>query len=372
MSQPVADPAPATAPAPASDPATASDPALAWPVILNRLVARGDLTAAQTAWAMDEVMSGAVSPARLAGFLMGLRAKGETVEELTGLTTAMLGHATRIEVPGPCVDLVGTGGDRHHSVNISTMAAIVVAGTGLRVVKHGNRAATSASGSADVLEALGIRLDHEPARVARIAVDAGITFCFATVFHPAMRHAGVARKDLAVPTAFNFLGPLTNPAQPHATAVGCADARMAPLMAGVFAERGTSALVFRGDDGLDELAATGGTAVWEVRDGAVTASHLDAAGELGLRRIGVADLRGGDAAHNARVALGVLDGSDRGPVRETVLLNAAAAVVADGTLPGVGSGTLVERLRAGLGLAARAVDDGGALGALERWREASA
>lgn len=360
MSQPVADPAPAT------------DPALAWPVILNQLVARGDLSAAQTAWVMDEVMAGAVPPARLAGFLMGLRAKGETVDELTGLADAMLGHATRIEVPGSTVDLVGTGGDRHQTVNISTMAAIVVAGTGLRVVKHGNRAATSASGAADVLEALGIRLDHEPARVAQIAVEAGITFCFAALFHPAMRHAGVARKELAIPTAFNFLGPLTNPAQPHATAVGCADARMAPLMAGVFAERGSSALVFRGDDGLDELAATGGTAVWEVRDGTVTLSHLDAAGDLGLRRIGIPDLRGGDAAHNARVALGVLNGSDRGPVRETVLLNAAAAIVADGTLPVVAHGTLVERLRAGFDVAAASVDGGGALRALDRWREASA
>lgn len=357
---------------PAVDSVPATDPALAWPVILNQLVARGDLSAAQTAWAMGEVMSGAVSPARLAGFLMGLRAKGETVDELTGLAAAMLGHATRIEVPGRSVDLVGTGGDRHQTVNISTMAAIVVAGTGLRVVKHGNRAATSASGAADVLEALGIRLDHEPSRVAQIASEAGITFCFAAVFHPAMRHAGVARKELAIPTAFNFLGPLTNPAQPGATAVGCADARMAPLMAGVFAERGTSALVFRGDDGLDELAATGGTAVWEVRDGAVTTSHLDAAADLGLQRITIADLRGGDAAQNARAALGVLDGSDRGPVRETVLLNAAAAIAADGTLPGVTEGTLVERLRAGIGLAARSVDDGGALGALERWRTASA
>ncbi|WP_425956875.1 anthranilate phosphoribosyltransferase [Xylanimonas sp. McL0601] len=360
MSQPVVDNAPAT------------DPTLAWPVVLNQLVAGGDLTGAQAAWAMDEVMSGAVSPARLAGFLMGLRAKGETVDELGGLAASMLAHATRIEVPGRTVDLVGTGGDRAHTVNISTMAAIVVAGAGLRVVKHGNRAATSASGAADVLEALGIRLDHAPERVAQIATQAGITFCFATVFHPSMRHAGVARKELAVPTAFNFLGPLTNPAQTSATAVGCADARMAPLMAGVFAERGTSALVFRGDDGLDELAATGGTAVWEVCDGVVTSGHLDAAADLGLTRIEVADLRGADAAHNARVALGVLDGSDRSPVRETVLLNAAAALVADGTLPGTAGGTLVERLAAGIGLAARSVDDGAAMGTLERWRAASA
>jgi anthranilate phosphoribosyltransferase len=357
---------------PAADSAPTTDATLAWPFVLNQLVAGKDLTAAQTAWAMDEVMSGAVSPARLAGFLMGLRAKGETVDELGGLAQAMLAHATRIEVPGRTVDIVGTGGDRAHTVNDSTMAAVVVAGAGLRVVKHGNRAATSSSGAADVLEALGIRLDHAPARVAQIAVEAGITFCFATVFHPSMRHAGVARKELAVPTAFNFLGPLTNPAQTAATAVGCADARMAPLMAGVFAERGTSALVFRGDDGLDELAATGGTAVWEVRDGVVTPGHIDATADLGLRRIEVEDLRGADAAHNARVALGVLDGSDRGPVRETVLLNAAATLVADGTLPGTAEGTLVERLAAGIDLAARSIDDGAAAASLERWRAASA
>ncbi len=352
--------------------APATDPTLAWPYVLNQLVARQDLTADQTAWAMDQVMSGEVSAARLAGFLMGLRSKGETVDELGGLAAAMLRHATRIQVPGRTVDLVGTGGDRAHTVNISTMAAIVVAGAGLRVVKHGNRAATSASGSADVLEALGIRLDHTPERVAQIALEAGITFCFASVFHPSMRHAGVARKEVAVPTAFNFLGPLTNPAQTSATAVGCADARMAGLMAGVFAERGTSALVFRGDDGLDELAATTSSTVWEVRDGAVAKERIDAAADLGLQPIEVADLRGADAAHNARVALGVLDGSDRSPVRETVLLNAAAAFAADGTLPGTAEGTLVERLAAGVALAGATVDDGAALATLERWRAASA
>ncbi|PZR53904.1 anthranilate phosphoribosyltransferase [Xylanimonas oleitrophica] len=339
---------------------------------MNRLVAGGDLTADEAAWAMDEVMSGEVSPARLAGFLMGLRAKGETVDELGGLARSMVAHATPIEVPGRTVDIVGTGGDRAHTVNVSTMAAVVVAGTGLRVVKHGNRAATSASGSADVLEALGIRLDHTPGRVAEIAVEAGITFCFATVFHPSMRHAGVARKELGVPTAFNFLGPLTNPARPGATAVGCADARMAPLMAGVFAERGTSALVFRGDDGLDELAATGGATVWQVSDGDVTEQRLDAVAELGLRPIRVEDLRGADAAHNARVALAVLDGEDRGAVRETVLLNAASALVADASLPGTGEGTLTERLAAGIEHAARSVDDGAAAAVLDRWRAASA
>jgi anthranilate phosphoribosyltransferase len=342
-----------------------------WPGLLTALVARDDLSAVQTAWAMDQVMSGEVPPARLAGFLVALRAKGETAAELTGLADAMLTHALRIDVPGPTVDLVGTGGDRHHTVNISTMAAVVVAGAGLRVVKHGNRAASSSSGSADVLEALGVRLDQSPQRVAAIAQEVGITFCFAGLFHPSMRYAGTARKELGIATAFNFLGPLTNPAQPRATAVGCADARMAPLMAGVFAARGTDALVFRGDDGLDELAATGASTVWQVAGGAVTEHRIDAVADLGLRRIEMADLRGGDAAHNAGVARDVLAGAERGAVRETVLLNAAAALVADGSLPGTASGTLVERLAAGLGLAARSVDEGDADRVLRRWAAAT-
>lgn len=341
-----------------------------WSGLLSGLIAGTDLTQEQASWAMDRVMTGEVSPVQLGGFLVALRAKGETVEELAGLTESMVRHATRIEVPGPSVDIVGTGGDRAHTVNISTMASVVIAGAGLRVVKHGNRAASSSSGSADVLEELGIRLDHTPERVAQIAREAGITFCFAAAFHPSMRHAGVTRRELGVPTAFNFLGPLTNPAQPRAAAVGCADARMAPLMAGVFAERGKSALVFRGDEGLDELAATSGATVWEVSDGRVTEHRLDPAADLGLTRIKVEDLRGHDAAYNAGVARAVLAGED-GPVRETVLLNAASGLVADGTLPGTGSGTLVERLAAGIGLAAQAVDSGAAQETLRRWSEAA-
>jgi anthranilate phosphoribosyltransferase len=341
-----------------------------WSGLLSGLITGTDLSQDEASWAMDQVMTGEVSPVQLAGFLVALRAKGETVEELAGLTASMVHHATRIDVPEPSVDIVGTGGDRAHTVNISTMASVVIAGTGLRVVKHGNRAASSSSGSADVLEELGIRLDHTPERVAQIAREAGITFCFATVFHPAMRHAGVARKELGVPTAFNFLGPLTNPAQPRAAAVGCADARMAPLMAGVFAERGKSALVFRGDEGLDELAATAGATVWEVADGGVTEHRLDPAADLGLTRIKVEDLRGQDAAYNAAVARAVFAG-EGGPVRETVLLNAAAGLVADGTLPGTGSGSLAERLTAGIELAAQAVDSGAAQATLDRWVAAS-
>lgn len=341
-----------------------------WSGLLAGLMTGTDLSQQEARWAMDRVMTGEVSPVQLAGFLVALRAKGETVEELAGLTHSMVEHAVRIDVPGPSVDIVGTGGDRAHTVNISTMASVVIAGAGLRVVKHGNRAASSSSGSADVLEELGIRLDHTPERVAQIAREAGITFCFAAAFHPSMRHAGVTRKELGVPTAFNFLGPLTNPAQPRAAAVGCADARMAPLMAGVFAERGKSALVFRGDEGLDELAATAGATVWEVSGGTVTEHRIDPADDLGLTRIKVEDLRGHDAAYNAGVARAVLAG-EAGPVRETVLLNAASGLVADGSLPGTGSGTLAERLTAGIRLAAEAVDSGAAQTTLDRWIAAS-
>ena len=350
-----------------------SDPrpsAPTWPELLSTLVAGTDLSRDDAAWVMDQVMTGDVSPIRLAAFLTALRAKGETVDELTGLADTMLAHARRFEVPGSSVDIVGTGGDRAHTVNISTMAAIVVAGAGVRVVKHGNRAASSSSGSADVLEELGIRLDHGPERVAQLAQEVGITFCFAIVFHPSFRHAGVARKELGIATAFNFLGPLTNPAQPRAAAVGVADARMAPLVAGVFGTRGTSALVFRGDDGLDELAATGAATVWEVREGQVQEHRLDAVHDLGLQRITIGDLRGADASFNAEIARETFAGR-HGAVRETVLLNAAAALVADGSLPGTESGSLVARLGAGIEHAARSVDTGAAADVLRRWADAA-
>ncbi|HEY0186006.1 MAG TPA: anthranilate phosphoribosyltransferase [Cellulomonas sp.] len=343
-----------------------------WSDLLTSLVAGQDLTGAQTAWAMGEIMQGAASPVRVAGFLVALRAKGETVDELTALADTMLEHAVRFEVPGRTVDIVGTGGDRAHTVNISTMASLVIAGTGVRVVKHGNRASSSSSGSADVLEALGIRLDQQPERVAALVDEVGITFCFAQTFHPSMRHAGVARKELGIATAFNFLGPLTNPAQPAAAAIGVADPRMATLVAGVLAARGTEALVFRGDDGLDELAPTGTAHVWQVTGGDVLPHVLDPVVDLGLAPITVADLRGADAAFNAGVARAVLAG-DRVPARETVLLNAAAALSAEGSLPGTGAGdgSLVDRLRAGLEHARASVDEGRAAAVLDRWRAAA-
>ncbi|GIG20547.1 anthranilate phosphoribosyltransferase 1 [Cellulomonas chitinilytica] len=345
--------------------------ATTWSDLLTALVARQDLTAEQTSWAMDEIMRGEATPIRVAGFLVALRAKGETVDELTGLADAMLSHAVRISVPGRTVDIVGTGGDRAHTVNISTMSALVVAGAGLRVVKHGNRAASSSSGSADVLEQLGIRLDHPPERVAALADEVGITFCYAQVFHPSMRHAAAARAGLGIGTVFNFLGPLTNPAQPQSGAIGVADRRMAPLLAGVFAGRGTAALVFRGEDGLDEIAPTGPTRIWEVRAGEVREHVVDWTAELGVGHIDLAELRGADAAYNADVARRLLDG-EHGAVRETVVLNAAAAIVADASLPGLTEGTLPDRLRVAADLARQSLDTGAAADVLARWQKASA
>ncbi|MFF7049013.1 anthranilate phosphoribosyltransferase [Streptomyces griseorubiginosus] len=332
-----------------------------WPEVLNALLYGRDQSADATAWAMDRIMQGEATDAQIAGFVVALRAKGETVEEINGLVRTMYAHANVIEVPGRTVDIVGTGGDGAKTVNISTMSAIVVAGTGATVVKHGNRAASSASGASDVLEKLGVNLELTPQRVAEVAGEAGITFCFAIKFHPALRHAGAARGQLGIRTVFNILGPLTNPARVRSQAVGVADPRMAPVVAGVFAERGNSSLVFRGDDGLDELTTTSTSHVWVVRDGKVTEESFDPR-DVGIDLVPVEALRGGDPAYNAEVARKLLDG-ETGPVRDAVLLNSAAALVALDP----GTGTLAEQLRAGMDKAAESIDSGAAKRTLERW-----
>ncbi|WP_264795587.1 anthranilate phosphoribosyltransferase [Arthrobacter mangrovi] len=337
-----------------------------WPVLLSALIAGEDLGREQTQWAMSAIMGGEATDAQIAGFLVALRSKGETVEELTGLVDAMVAHARPIDIPGEKLDIVGTGGDRQNTVNISSMAALVCAGAGARIVKHGNRAASSSSGSADVIEALGVRLDLPVERVATTAVEAGITFCFAQVFHPSMRYAGAVRAELGVATAFNFMGPMTNPANPTASAIGVADPRLAPLIAGVLAARGRRALVFRGEDGLDELTTTGTSSVWEVRDGGVTESVIDPL-DLGIPRATLDDLRGGDAKANAEVVRRVLAG-DRGPVRDAVVLNAAAALVA---LDDSAEGPLQDRLAKALVRAAESIDSGAAAAALDRWVQAT-
>ncbi|MGI8680107.1 MAG: anthranilate phosphoribosyltransferase [Jatrophihabitans sp.] len=320
------------------------------------------LSADDTAWAMDEIMSGNASPAQLAAFAVLMRAKGETPDELGGLVRTMLEHATALPIEGRAVDVVGTGADRAHTVNISTMAALVVAGSGRRVVKHGNRAASSACGAADVLEKLGVVIDLPPAGIARTVAEVGIGFCFARVFHPGMRHAGPVRAELGVPTAFNFLGPLTNPARVTAAAIGCADRRMAPVMATVLAARGDTALVFRGDDGLDEVTTTTTTSVWVAAGGDVVETSIDPA-DFGIDPVRPEALRGGDAAFNAAAVRSMLAGDGAG-FRDAVLLNAAAAIAA---YEGVTAATLTDSLAQGLRDAAAAVDSGAAAQLLDSW-----
>ncbi len=342
-----------------------ADPARTWPALLGRLLRREDLDAGDTAWVMDRVLSAEATPAQLAGFLVALRGKGETAGEITGLAAAMLRHARRVDLPGRAMDVVGTGGDQAHTVNISSMTAVVAAAAGAPVVKHGNRAASSQCGTADVLEALGVAIDLPPGPVAECAERVGIAFCFAPVFHPSMRHTGAVRRELGVPTAMNVLGPLTNPAQPGAGLVGCADARLAPAMADVFAGRGASVLVVRGDDGLDELTTTTTTTVHVVAGDAVRRETVDPAA-LDIAPATREDLRGGDAARNAAVFRALLAG-EPGPVRDAVLLNSAAALVAfDGPGP-----DLAADLRAALPRAAAAIDSGAAQALLARWAEVS-
>ena len=327
-----------------------------WPTILSRLTARGDLTTDETADAMRAIMSGEATPGQVGGFLMALRTKGETVDEIEGLARTMLEFAHPVEHALPVVDTCGTGGDRSGTFNISTVSAIVVAGAGVPVAKHGNRAASSHCGSADLLEALGVKIDVAPTGVARCLAEAGIAFMFAPVFHPAMAHAGPVRRELRVPTVFNFLGPLTNPARPVAQVVGCSDQRMLPLMAQVLARRGTRAKLFRGEDGLDELTTTGISTVYDVRDGEVRETHLDPT-TLGLARATAAGLVGGDVDRNAEIAREVLSGAP-GPHRDVVLLNAGAALEVAGAAPS---------LAEGIARAAASIDDGAAAAILDRW-----
>jgi anthranilate phosphoribosyltransferase len=342
---------------------------LGWPDIFAALLAGEDLDAPRAEWAMDQIMSGAASSAQVAAFLMALRAKGESVEEMRGLADQMLAHATRIDVAEPSLDIVGTGGDRAHTVNISTMAAMICAAAGVTVVKHGNRAASSSSGSADVLESLGIDLTLPADTVAKVAAEAGITFCFAQLFHPSMRHAAAARRELGIGTAFNFLGPLTNPAQPTFAAVGVADRRMAPLVAGVFAGRGKDAAVFRGDDGLDELTLETTSTVWWVRDGVVREEVLEPA-RLGLRNHPTEALRGGDAAHNARVVRDVFAGQT-GAVRDAVVLNAGIALALTQQDRGGTREDFLADVRTGMDRAEQALDSGAATDLVSRWVRAT-
>ena len=339
-----------------------------WPQLISALLRSEELSSGDTAWAMDEVMSGSATPVQIAAFAVALRAKGETPAEVGGLVEAMLGNAVPVQLSddlrADSVDIVGTGGDQAHTVNISTMAAIVVAGAGVRVVKHGNRAASSSCGASDLLEYLGVPLDLTADGVAACVRDVGIGFCFAPVFHSGLRYAAVPRREMGVPTFFNFLGPLTNPARPRSAAVGCADVRMARVLANVFANRGDSVLVVRGEDGLDEFTTAAPTRIWVAAGGGLRETVMDAA-NLGIPRSADGALRGADAAFNGAVARRVLAG-ETGPIQDAVVINAAAALAAHAG-PGHDDNTLHEALAAGMEQARTAINSGAAASLLERW-----
>lgn len=335
-----------------------------WPDVLVTLSRRDPLTAAQAEATMRVVFAGEATPAQIGAFLTLLHAKGETAEEVTGLARAMVDAAVPCPLGLPddtvAVDLVGTGGDRLASINVTTLASFITAGCGVPVCKHGNRAASSAVGTADVLEALGVAIEIGPEGVAACVRTVGMGFCFAQRFHPAMRFVGPVRKELGVPTVFNYLGPLTNPARTRYQLVGVSDPAMAPIMAGVFGATGSRrTFIIHADDGLDELSVTSPASVLEVRgDGAgnfeLSEWRVDPTG-LGLAPATMADLKGGDAAFNAKVIRSVLEG-EQGARRDIGILNAAAALMVAGR---------VDALASGLTLARESIDSGRAVGVLD-------
>ena len=340
---------------------------LTWSDVLTTLLERRDLSVWESTWAMRQVMNGNVSDAQLAGFLVALRAKGETIDEIVGFRDAILEAAVPLPVSPDVLDIVGTGGDRVGTVNISTTAAVIIGATGIPVVKHGNRAASSASGASDVLGALGLELSLSPDHVAAVLDRTGITFAWAAAFHPGFKHAGPARAELGIPTVFNMLGPLCNPARAEANAVGVAQLERVPLITGVFRTRGATALVFRGDDGLDELTTTGHSRIWEVSRGDIHEHDLDPR-DLGIPLADLSDLIGGAPEHNADILRRTLAG-EQGPVRDIVLLNAAAGIVAYELSQDAMQvqRPILDRLRDGFARAAAAVDDGRASAKLDEW-----
>ena len=329
---------------------------ISWPATLNRLISGSDLTRDEAYEAMAEIMSGDASESQIAALLVALRAKGETAEEMTGLVNAMVDASVQVDVGEPVVDSVGTGGDQSGTFNISTTAAFIAAGVGVKIAKHGNRAASSKTGSADVLEALGFNLEMEPDATAAMVREVGFGFFFAPRYHPAMRHAGSVRSSLGIRTVFNFLGPLTNPAGASRLSVGTSDPRMAELMVDVLRNRGTErAFVFYGEDGLDELTTTGPSFIYRLRNGEVTTAEFTPE-DFGVRRATLDDLKGGSVAENAEILRSVLDGRP-GPKRDIALVNAAPAVVVSGLADG-----FVEAMD----LAREAIDSGDAQAVLQR------
>ncbi|RSX51341.1 anthranilate phosphoribosyltransferase [Bifidobacterium samirii] len=337
---------------------------ITWKSILTKLVGGDHLSAEESWWFVDDLMQGNANPAAVGAVLALQQQLGLTADEVAGAARAMVAHAVPLNVAGETTDIVGTGGDGAATVNLSTMGSVVAAAAGVRIVKHGNRAASSKCGAADVLETLGLPLGLRPEAVGAVGDQVGITFAFAKTFHPAMRYVGPIRAALGVPCVFNILGPLTNPAKPAHVAIGCANRAMSPIMADVYAANGQSGMVYTSHEGLDELAPTGPVSVWEIRDGKVSETEFDPVAELGLDKVTVADLRGGEPAVNAQAFRDFLAGKAI-PSRSTALLNAASAIVADAHL--IGDGTLAERFREAYALAERTVDSGASAALFDEW-----
>lgn len=337
-----------------------------WDELLAKLDLREDLEVAEVRSAMSSILSGAANPDQIKNFLLGLKAKGERPSEVTALVAEMFEHATLIDIPDRCVDIVGTGGDGFNTINISTPAAIVTTAAGARTIKHGNRAASSNSGAADLLEALGINIDLGADQVAQTVYKIGIGFAFAPKFHPAMRHAAPVRKAIGLPTVFNILGPLANPARPVAVAIGVARAEMFPLVAEVLAARGCEGFVFRGEEGMDELSISGPSQIFQIHRGSITSSRFDPR-EIGLETSPISALRGESAAGNAAIVEGIFAGK-KGPARDAILLNAAAAIAA---FKGDFNLAIEQQIANGYVLAKSAVDSGRASELLQRWRDLS-
>lgn len=337
-----------------------------WPTVLIALLAGEGLSVETSSWAMREMMTGNATDAQVAGFLMGLAAKGETVEELLGMANTMLDQAVPVDYGIEALDIVGTGGDRLGTVNLSTMSSLVAVGAGARVIKHGNRGSSSTAGAADVIEALGVDLSMSKEKAGECLERAGITFLFAQEYHPSMRYVAPARKQLGVPTAFNYLGPLSNPARVAAQALGCANARMAPIIAGVLADRGTRGLVFRGSDGRDKITTSGESTLFEIRAGEVSEHVLDPR-DFGISLQPVEALAGKDGTHNATIVKALLRG-EPGPVRDAVLLNAAAGLTAFDEST---EGTVFDRIGKNIERAAESIDSGAAASVLDAWIKSS-
>lgn len=337
-----------------------------WDLVLNSLAEKKDLSVEQITWAMSQILEGVAENTQIKLFLSGLKAKGESASEVRALVDQMYKYAAPISITERAVDTVGTGGDGANTINISTTAAIITNAAGARVVKHGNRAASSKSGSADLLEALGVKIDLTGKEVEQTVHKIGIGFCFAPVFHSSMKHAVVARKELGVPTVFNILGPLANPAKPVAAAIGVARAELLPLMAQVLLEQGKEGFVFRGDDGLDEVSLASTTTVIQISNGKLSQEIFDPT-ELGIAGAAISDLAGGDAKYNAKITNQIFAG-ESGPMRDAVTLNAAFAIAAfkgDFNLP------LATQIANGFVLANKAIDSGAAQSVLKRWVQLS-